>query len=111
MLAAEAPDNTWLEAEEGVEVGQFCKAVDGVAVALTDEEVAAEMQTRENDMAAAINRGERDRRLVGTDWMVIKALEAGEEVPANVAAYRQALRDLPEHTEWPHIDDMDWPTL
>jgi hypothetical protein len=111
MLANEAPDTTWLEAEEGVEVGQLCKAVGDTAVALTDEEVADLMAAREAEMAAAINRGERNRRLADTDWMVIKALEEGVEVDAAVAAYRQALRDITAHTEWPHIDELDWPTL
>lgn len=111
MLANEAPDTTWLEAEEGVEVGQPCKAVDGVAVAKTEEEVAADAAALEADLASQTNRSIRNRLLADTDWMVIKALEEGVQVDAAVAAYRQALRDITAHTEWPHIDELDWPTL
>jgi len=24
--------------------------------------------------------------------------------------YRTALRDLPTHSNWPHLEDDDWPT-
>jgi hypothetical protein len=111
MLADEAPDTTWVEAEEGVVVGQPCKVVDGVAVAKTEEEVAADMAAHEADVAAQSNRARRNRMLSDTDWMVIKAVEEGVEVDADLAAYRQALRDITEHTEWPHLDELDWPTL
>ena len=45
--------------------------------------------------AWAAFRAERNRRLAGTDWIVIQAYERGEPVSEAWAAYRQALRDLP----------------
>jgi hypothetical protein len=27
-----------------------------------------------------------------------------------MTTYRQALRDLPSHTNWPNLADADWPT-
>lgn len=77
----------------------------------TQEEIDAEIADLAEAAAERQNRYARDLKLVETDWMVIKAVEAGEEVPANVVAYRQALRDITTHTEWPHIDELDWPTL
>ena len=58
---------------------------------------------------AALWRGvrfERDRRLSATDWRVVVATERGESVPAEWAAYRQALRDVttqadPLEIQWP----------
>ncbi|TFU17588.1 phage tail assembly chaperone [Thermus tengchongensis] len=41
-------------------------------------------------------RAERDRRLAATDWVVARAYEQGVPVPPKWAAYRQALRDLPQ---------------
>ena len=53
-------------------------------------------------------RAERDRLLAETDWVVVKAQEAGEAVPAAWATYRQALRDLPANTSDPA--NPAWPT-
>ena len=46
--------------------------------------------------AWAAFRAERNRRLAEADWIVDQAYERGEPVPEAWAAYRQALRDLPE---------------
>jgi len=27
-----------------------------------------------------------------------------------MTTYRQALRDLPTHENWPNLEDADWPT-
>ena len=53
-------------------------------------------------------RAERDRLLAACDWVVVKAQEAGEAVPAAWATYRQALRDLPANTADPA--NPVWPT-
>ena len=53
-------------------------------------------------------RAERDRLLAASDWVVVKAQEAGEAVPAAWATYRQALRDLPANTADPA--NPVWPT-
>jgi hypothetical protein len=53
-------------------------------------------------------RAERDRLLAASDWVVVKAQEAGEAVPAAWQAYRTALRDLPANTSDPA--NPAWPT-
>lgn len=59
---------------------------------------------------AAINvRVHRDRLLAETDWIVIKAQEAGSLVSPEWAAYRQALRDITNHVNFPHLAEEDWP--
>ena len=45
-----------------------------------------------------------------TELYVTKALEAGEAVPSAWVTYRTALRNLPSHSNWPHLADSDWPT-
>jgi len=56
-------------------------------------------------------RAERDRRLAETDWIVVRAYERGEPVPEVWAAYRQALRDLPERLTDEQVlaRDIPWP--
>jgi hypothetical protein len=53
-------------------------------------------------------RSKRDGLLAETDWVVVKAQETGEAVPAAWATYRQALRDLPANTADPA--NPVWPT-
>lgn len=52
-------------------------------------------------------RAERDARLKETDLIIIRCAEAGEPVPAEWKAYRQALRDMPEQAGFP--DTVVWP--
>ena len=46
-------------------------------------------------------RSKRDGLLAETDWVVVKAQEVGEAVPAAWVTYSQALRDLPANTADP----------
>ena len=61
-----------------------------------------------NAQKASLVRAERNRRLADTDWIVIKVLEAGQPQDFSVAAYRQALRDIPSQPGFPW--DIIWPT-
>ncbi len=53
-------------------------------------------------------RAERDRLLANSDWVVVKAQEAGEDVPAAWVNYRSLLRGLPAATSDPA--NPTWPT-
>ena len=57
-----------------------------------------------------MNRHQRNVKLADSDWVVTKALESGGSVPSDWVAYRAALRDLPTHSNWPNLEDGDWPT-
>ena len=61
-----------------------------------------------NTQQAALIRAERNRRIADTDWVVIKAFEAGQPQEFSIAAYRQALRDVPSQPGFPW--DIIWPT-
>lgn len=54
-------------------------------------------------------RAARDAKLAATDWMVIKAVEAGAAVPADTVAYRQALRDITSQAGFPW--ELTWPEI
>ena len=75
------------------------------AVAMTQDEIDAN-----DEIVAAKNRHERDNLLLFTDWVIIKAQELNESVAADMLTYRQALRDVTSHANWPHLNDADWPT-
>ena len=48
-------------------------------------------------------RAERDSKLAATDWMAL----SDNTLTAEWAAYRQALRDIPEQPGFPH--NVEWP--
>lgn len=53
-------------------------------------------------------RQTRQRLLSETDWAVTKAAETGTAVDPAMAAYRQALRDIPTQAGFPRT--ITWPT-
>jgi hypothetical protein len=71
------------------------------------------VKTRKDRLEEAwrVFRAERDRRLAETDWVVARAYERGEPVPEAWAAYRRALRDLPEQLTDEQVlaGDIPWP--
>ena len=65
--------------------------------------------TNGNERLADEARKKRNDLLTATDWRVVKALEDGNGLDFNLAAYRQALRDVPEQPGFPH--DVVWPSM
>ena len=80
--------------------------------ALDDSQKAA-AQTAKDNATAESTRAERNRRLTESDWM------ANSDVTMTDAwkTYRQALRDITKHSNWPYLKspdpqgagDNDWP--
>ena len=55
---------------------------------------------------AAMNRSYRDDFLMQTDWWCVS-----DRTPTQVQLdYRQALRDITSHANWPSLSADDWPT-
>jgi len=50
-------------------------------------------------------RAIRDGLIVKTDWWAT----SDRVMTAEQTAYRQALRDMPTHTNWPTLRNDDWP--
>jgi len=111
---AEVPetlDTGVYEVPETLEDSAFLKLENNTVLAMTDAEVNTMMQALADESAAVDNRIMRDQMLAATDWYVTKATETDTTVPANVTAYRTALRNLPDHANWPQLEEADWPTL
>ncbi len=72
----------------------------------TKAEQEAAYQTNVDEGAALGNRHQRDRLLQETDWWAV----SDRTITSEQTAYRSALRDLPTHSNWPHLKDDDWPT-
>ena len=54
-------------------------------------------------------RDKRNRLLKDTDWIILRYLDQGDEVPLEWKEYRQALRDVPEQGGFP--GSVDWPII
>jgi hypothetical protein len=69
-------------------------------VALSAEEIQAA-----TDAKAADVRSKRDTLLAETDWTGLSDVT----MSAEMATYRQALRDITAHANFPNLEDADWP--
>ena len=58
-----------------------------------------------------INRSKRDEELQRTDWTQTNDSPLSESDKIKYRTYRQALRDLTTHENWPELQEEDWPTL
>ena len=84
--------------------------VDGEVREMTADEISAAITAANNAALADIHRGERNRLLAESDFVVTRALEAGDSVPSAWVTYRTALRDITGNSDWPNLEAGDWPT-
>ena len=72
---------------------------------MTSEEISSA-----NEAKASYNRALRDRYLVATDWTQFNDSPLDNTAKQAWATYRQSLRDITDHANWPNLGDDDWPT-
>jgi len=78
--------------------------VDGKTTTKAEHEKA--YQATLDATTATNHRSTRDSKLIETDWTAMSDVTMAD----NMKTYRQALRDLPTHKNWPNLEDADWPT-
>lgn len=71
----------------------------GYVEAADDDAILSSNVTYTEDEARVL----RNEKLADTDWWAV----SDRTMTSEETAYRQALRDLPDHADWPN---MDWPT-
>ena len=64
-----------------------------------------EIQAYDDDVAAS-NRLIRNSLLAETDWSAMSDVTMTDAQ----RVYRQALRDITTHSNWPNLEEADWPT-
>ena len=92
--------------EKYVARDMFADTTDEDGVTTTKAEHEAAYQATLDAKTAAGNRAKRDGLLADTDWTGMSDVT----MTAAMTTYRQALRDIPTHADWPDLDDDDWPT-
>jgi hypothetical protein len=68
------------------------------------DKTSAEIAEYDTNITKA-NRDIRDGKLQAVDWWASSDLT----MTAEQTAYRQALRDITSHENWPHLEEADWP--
>ena len=77
---------------------------DGVTTTKAEHEAAYQATLDAN--TATANRATRDAKLAETDFYALSDVTMSSEMQS----YRQALRDITSHSNWPNLEDADWPT-
>jgi len=96
-------NNNWVYA--WTERDMFAEYTDEDDVVHTKAEQETAYQTKLDDEAAERVRSERDRLLAETDWTGLSDVT----MSAEMTTYRQALRDITDHADFPYLNDEDWP--
>jgi hypothetical protein len=102
-------NGNWVERYVARDMFQDYTDEDGVTHTKAEQESA--YQAGLDAKVAEANRKKRDELLAATDWVVIMHTEKGTNIPAEMEIYRQALRDITSHANWPNLDEADWPTI
>jgi len=63
-----------------------------------------------DDRLAASHRATRNQLLADSDWTQFNDSPLNNDTKVLWATYRSSLRSLPEHENWPNLEDADWPT-
>ena len=79
---------------------------DGNVVTTTKAQHETAYQATLDANVAEGNRTKRDGLLADTDYFALTDVT----MDAAMTTYRQALRDVTDHANWPNLDDADWPT-
>jgi len=98
-VVQDANDN-WVEAWQVVDMFS-----DDAELGTKTEQEAAYQATLDARVAEQ-NRTTRDSKLAETDFYALSDVT----MSAEMTTYRQALRDLPSHSNWPNLNEEDWPT-
>ncbi len=97
-------NGNWVE--RYVARNMFADTTDEDGNVTTQAQHEASYQATLDAKTATANRATRDAKLAETDFYALSDVTMSSEM----TTYRQALRDLPDHSNWPNLGDADWPT-
>jgi hypothetical protein len=97
-------NGNWVQA--WTEADMFSKYTDGEGVVHTKAQQETAYQADLDAAAAKSVRANRDTKLADTDWTGMSDVT----MSAEMATYRQALRDITALENFPSLETDDWPT-
>jgi hypothetical protein len=83
----------------------FSNYTDEEGVEHTKAEQEAAYQAQLDAKVAEANRSKRNTLIAETDYLAL----SDNTLTEDMAAYRQALRDISSHANWPNLSEADWP--
>jgi hypothetical protein len=101
--ATQDANGNWVQAWSVVDM--FADTTDDDGVTTTKAEHEAAYQADLDTKAAASVRTTRDAKLAETDWTALTDVT----MAAEMTTYRQALRDITTHANFPNLEEADWP--
>ena len=105
-----ALDDTWLPVTDNREVAHSASTHKTIATLASDENsIILTSEIRGTDYTGK-NRAKREALLYDSDWTQVPDSPLTDSKKAEWRIYRQALRDLPTHSNWPELEGSDWPT-
>jgi len=84
----------------------FADTTDEDGVTTTKAQHEAAYQAGLDDKVAESHRTTRNKLLAETDYLAL----SDNTLTSEMSTYRQALRDISSHDNWPNLADDDWPT-
>ena len=105
--AVQDAKGNWVESWEVVPMFSEYTDEDGITHTVAEQQAA--YQARLDADAAKSVRTKRDSLLAETDWVVVMHTEKGTNIPLDWEVYRQALRDITNHVNFPYLAEDDWP--
>lgn len=96
-------DGNWVK--KYVARDMFIDSTDENGDLITKAAQEAAYQARHDADLAEFHRMERDILLAATDYFALTDVTMG----ATMTTYRQALRDITSHSNWPNLGADDWP--
>lgn len=103
--ATQDANGNWVQAWSVVDM--FADTTDEDGVTTTKAEHEATYQADLDAKAAESVRTQRDAKLAETDWTALTDVT----MAAEMTTYRQALRDITLHADFPNLQDSDWPEV
>jgi hypothetical protein len=97
-------NGNWVENYVARDMFQDTTDEDGVTTTKAEHEAA--YQAGLDAATAERNRATRDAKLAETDFYALSDVT----MSAEMTTYRQALRDITSHANWPNLEEADWPT-
>jgi hypothetical protein len=96
-------NGNWVENYVARDMFQDTTDEDGVTTTKAEHEAA--YQARLDAKVADSNRSKRDTFLAATDYFALTDVT----MDSAMTSYRQALRDITDHSNWPNLAENDWP--
>lgn len=94
----------WVERYVARDMFEDTTDEDGVTTTKAEHEAA--YQATLDARVAEQNRSTRDSKLAETDFYALSDVTMTDAM----TTYRQALRDITTHSNWPNLEEADWPT-